>query len=171
MTADIFQNAVERARKAKPSARKPPAKPKAQPAPAGPPAHLLERDEQRRLFAWAKYGSVTTPELHDLFCVPNSGGFTGGYLANKRRVMAMRLEGHRAGVPDIILPHARGRYHSLYIELKRVGATTSAVSARQKDWHERLRAGGNLVHVCHGWQAARDVLLGYLSLPRTNQKP
>jgi hypothetical protein len=131
----------------------------------------LEKAEQAALFRWASYAVVTHPELHDMYAIPNAGGYVGGFQNNMQRVMAMKREGMKAGVPDIHLPHARGSHHSLYIELKRIGATASATSDRQRDWHERLRAAGNAVAVCMGWESARDTLLEYLASPTCSPRP
>ena len=153
-------------------ARNPVAKPpkKRGGTPKFPPP--TEKLEQRALFRWAMYAAITRPELHDLFAIPNAGGYVGGYANNMQRVQAMKLEGVRAGVPDICLPHARGIYHALYIELKRVGATASAVSDRQTDWHTRLAKAGNKVAVCLGWEAARDVVLLYIEITQhTTEEP
>ena len=134
------------------------------------PAVPTEQSEQRALFRWASYAVVKHPELHDLYAIPNAGGFVGGYASNMQRVQAMKLEGVKAGVPDICLPHARGQYHSLYIELKRIGATASAVKPRQRDWHQRLQAAGHDVAVCLGAEAAKAVILAYLALPTAPQR-
>lgn len=127
-------------------------------------ARPLETEEQQALFAWAALVESRIPELRDLFAVPN-----GAY---KSKAMAARFqrEGLKPGVPDIILPHARGGYHACYIELKRQRERGKRVELRvgtrpgerQRDWHERLRAAGNYVDVAHGWEHARDILLAYL---------
>lgn len=82
-----------------------------------------------------------------------------------------KAEGVKAGVPDIFLPVARqlclefGKYqiqHGLFIEMKRADGKPSDVDAKQKKWHNNLRAQGYRVEVCFGWQQARDVLIDYL---------
>ena len=171
MTPDLFAEAVARSRQANRDARQRPAKPTQRKASSVHVAVPLEKAEQAALFRWASYAVLTHPELQDLHAIPNAGGYVGGYRNNLQRVQAAKREGVRAGVPDVHLPHARGGFHSLYIELKRVGATPSAVSNRQRDWHERLRAAGNAVHVCLGWEAARDTVLAYLALPGAAPRP
>gem|GEM_PF-821401 len=170
MTPDLFAEAVVRSRQANRDARKQPAQPKRQKATKPLRTVPLEKDEQAQLFRWASYAVVTHPELVTLHAIPNAGGYVGGFQNNMQRVLAMKREGMRAGVPDVHLPHARGKYHSFYIELKRIGATASATSDRQRDWHERLRAAGNAVAVCRGWEAARDALLAYLALDTTTNR-
>lgn len=127
----------------------------------------LETDEQQALFAWAGLMESRMPELQDLFAVPN-----GAY---KSRAMASRFkrEGLKAGVPDIVLPHARKGCNSLYIEMKRrqvagvrvaLRKAPSVLSAEQLDWHRRLQAAGNMVVVAYGWEEARVAIEAYLAL-------
>ena len=59
----------------------------------------------------------------------------------------MRRLGLRAGVPDLCIPVARGKYHSLYIEMK---TKKGRVTERQADWIELLREQGMCAYVCHG---------------------
>ena len=113
-----------------------------------------EAAEQRALFRWAAYSKATHPELGLMFHVPN-GGSRHPYEAHN-----LREEGVKAGVPDICLPVARGGYHALYIELKRVKG--GRVSEEQRAWLNALNRAGNLAVVCRGWNEARDVILEYL---------
>lgn len=172
---DLFAEAVRRAKHPPKGAPKPrqamgPRRPRAadatgaprKPAPALVP---LEKAEQALLFRWAAVMACAHPALQELFAVPNAGGYVGGFANNLRRVQAMKREGLKKGVPDICLPHARGGYHALYLELKRTTATPSDTTAEQRDWHQRLRAAGNRVVVCNGAEAAQTALLEYLALP------
>ncbi|MCK5606506.1 VRR-NUC domain-containing protein [Candidatus Pacearchaeota archaeon] len=113
----------------------------------------LEHDHQVALFAWAAYDK--RPELKLMYAVPNGG------LRNKAVAGKLKAEGVKAGVPDIVLPVARGGFHSLYIELK-VGKNT--VKANQRDWLDRLHGAGNMAVVCYGWDKAQKVIEGYLGL-------
>lgn len=125
----------------------------------------LEKHSQEALFNWAALAIGRHPELATLFAIPNAGGFTGGFKANLLRVMAMKREGVKPGVPDVCLPVARGGYHALYIEMKRENDGT--LSADQRDWAKRLALYGNKVVVAHGFDEAKTVLEEYLSLPKT----
>ena len=113
-----------------------------------------EADEQKLLFEWAEYAEVLYPELELLHHIPNEGrrSYRAGYELKK--------QGMRAGVPDVCLPVANGIYHALYIEMKRSkgGKTSSA----QSWWIERLNRYGNLAVVCHGFDEAKETILGYL---------
>lgn len=132
--------------------------------PLRPPAPL-ERHSQEALFNWAALATGHHPELATLYAIPNAGGFTGGFKKNIARVMAMKREGVKSGVPDVCLPVARGGYHSLYIEMKRENEGT--LSSGQKDWAKRLALYGNKVVVAHGFDEAKTMLEEYLSLPKT----
>ncbi len=113
-----------------------------------------EHDEQVALFRWADMQIGIIPELDLLYAIPN-GGARHKAVAGK-----MKAEGQRKGVPDIHLPVARGRYHSLYIEMKAPGGR---VKPEQLEWHTKLQAQGNLVEVHRSWERARDAILYYLN--------
>lgn len=72
----------------------------------------------------------------------------------------MRAEGLRRGVPDICLPVARGGYHGLYIELKRLHG--GRVSPEQLEWIDALNQQGYCACVCKGWEAAAAEIGKYL---------
>lgn len=93
------------------------------------------------------------PELRLLFAVPN-GGDRHPIVAAK-----MKREGVKPGVPDYLLPVARGGFHGLAIELK---TATGSASREQKGWLADLRAQGYRAEVCRGWQQAFDTLMEYL---------
>lgn len=115
---------------------------------------MTEAQEQRFLFQWAGLAEQKYPELKLLHHVPNGGKRDAKTAANLKR------EGVKAGVPDIVLPVARGKFHGLYIELK-VGKNKT--SLRQNVWIENLREQGYFVKVCYGWINAREVIERYLS--------
>ncbi len=114
-----------------------------------------EHDNQVALFSWAAYDK--RPELGLLYAVPNSA------KRSPRQGAWMKAEGLKAGVPDIVLPVARGGYHALYIELKVKGRKPTP---DQLGWQARLNEAGNLAIVCYGWTEAREVIERYLGLSR-----
>lgn len=89
-----------------------------------------------------------------LYHVPNGG--------SRNRIEAARLkaQGVKSGVPDIVLPAARGEYHGLYIELKRQRG--GRISEEQKKWIAGLTEQGYRAEVCEGWEAAAKVIIEYL---------
>lgn len=115
-----------------------------------------EAEEQEALFRWIAFSAAKYPELLLFSHTPNEG---------KRSIQngaALKRMGLKSGVPDLHLPVARGKYHSLYIELKRTKG--GRVSDNQKWWIDRLNEQNNLAVVCYGWEQAKDVICGYLSL-------
>lgn len=113
-----------------------------------------EAQVQQLIFAWAEYESAKYPELEDLFHIPNGG------RRSAKEAHFLKLEGVKSGVPDLCLPVARGKYHALYIELKRESG--GKVSGTQAEWLQRLREQGNCAEVCKGFEEARRLLLWYL---------
>ena len=91
-----------------------------------------EHDEQVALFQWAELNEGAMPELALLFAVPN-----GGYRPMTTAAQ-LKAEGVKAGVPDVCLPVARGRFHGLWLELKRADHSNHATQL-QEEWIERLR--------------------------------
>lgn len=115
-----------------------------------------ESVEQQNLFRWAAYQIGRFPELALLYHVPNGGS------RKKAEAGCFRAEGVKAGVPDLCLPVARGGYHGLYVELKRLKG--SKTSEEQKAWLWSLENQGYFVALCKGWEAAAKVITEYLEL-------
>ncbi|WP_160688371.1 VRR-NUC domain-containing protein [Clostridium sp. C2-6-12] len=119
---------------------------------------MTEAQEQKFLFQWAGVARQKYPELELLFHVPNGG------KREKREAASLRKEGVKAGVPDLVLPVARGEYFGLYIELK-VGKNKP--KEHQLKWIEDLKFQGYFVKVCYGWIEASEVIENYLEQPKT----
>jgi len=115
--------------------------------------HPTEHVEATRLMRVVKLHEAKFPALRLLFAVPNGGD------RNKLVAAKMKREGVKPGVPDYLLPVARGGFHGLAVELK---SMTGCASREQKQWIEALRAEGWKVEVCRGWEAAWDVVKGYV---------
>lgn len=116
-----------------------------------------EFQEQANLFQWAEFAAARWPELRLLFAIPNGAHLVGG----GRQAIQLKKTGLKPGVPDMCLPAPRGGYAGLWIELKR--AKTGRTSREQQWWIRALLAQGYRAEVCHGWEAAREVLQDYLS--------
>lgn len=115
-----------------------------------------ESVEQQCLFRWADFQRGRFPELALLYHVPNGGN------RSKSEAGRFRAEGVKAGVPDLCLPVARGGFHGLYIELKRLRG--SKTSEEQTAWIESLKQQGYFVSLCKGWEAAAKEIEQYLQL-------
>lgn len=120
----------------------------------------LEKHDQANLFAWAEAQMFNYPELDLMYAIPNAGGYTGGFRKNKGRVLQMRKQGVKKGVPDIHLPVARRGWHSLYIEMKR--EDDDKLRPDQEKWAKKLREAGNAVVLASGFVDACDALVCYL---------
>jgi hypothetical protein len=114
-----------------------------------------ESQHQQALVRWADSAWVGNRRIGDfLFAVPNGG------RRDKITASILKSEGVRAGVPDLVLALPVGKHPGLFIELKPPKA--GRVSDSQRKWIERLREVGYRVEVCHGWDAARNVIEDYL---------
>ena len=113
-----------------------------------------ESEEQQALFEWINFNKGHYPELKLMHHTPNEG---------KRSVSTgakMKREGLVSGVPDIHLPVAKGKYHSLDIELKRV--KHSKISKEQEAFIRLLNMYDNFAIICYGWEQAIKVIEWYL---------
>lgn len=73
----------------------------------------------------------------------------------------MVAQGVRPGVPDIMIPRAAGKYHGLFIEMKREKGSTT--SPDQIAWIETLNAEGYYARVCKGFDEARETIELYMA--------
>lgn len=113
-----------------------------------------EAQEQEALFSWADIVMHQYPELELLYHIPNEG------KRSKSNGAALKRQGLKKGVPDLCLPVARGGYHGLYIEMKRIGEKPSD---NQKRWLYLLKQQGYCTTVCdEGWEQAVKVIEGYM---------
>jgi hypothetical protein len=93
-----------------------------------------------------------------MFAIPNFAGRLGRLTAIHGA--KLKREGRKRGVPDVMLPIPRGRYHGLFVEMKRVRGGT--VTAEQRAWLEALGAQGYRAVRCRGWEEAREEIMAYL---------
>lgn len=114
-----------------------------------------ESNEQEALFRWAAFARGKYPELDLLYHIPNGGS------RNRLEAANLKRQGVKAGVPDLCLPVARGKYHGLYIEMK---YGKNKTSENQNIWLKALAAQGYASAVCYGWQEAQELITKYLEL-------
>ena len=101
------------------------------------------------------------PQVFELiYHVPNGG--------HRHKLVAMKLkqQGVKAGIPDLVLPMARGGFFGLYIEFKAT-VDPAAVSASQAACIRRLNDQGYLAVVCRGHFDAMEQIRAYLRLAPT----
>ncbi len=121
-----------------------------------------ESGHQEAIFSWCDYNKSKYPELELLYHVPN-GGKRDAVTAR-----ALKRQGVKAGVPDLVLPVARCGYHGLYIELKAPGGK---LEQSQIDYLQKTAQQGYLTLICVGWQSAVQTLSLYLDGVYPETKP
>jgi len=102
------------------------------------------------------------PQAYKLiYHVPNGG--------HRVKAVAVKLKGQgvKAGVPDLVLPMARGGYFGLYIEFKAMPPFDAPVSPSQDAYLQALGDQGYLAIVCRGNIDAVEAIRAYLLLPAT----
>lgn len=105
-----------------------------------------EDQEQAALIQWCEANRRRYAGIDRIFAVPN-----GGYR-DRRNAATLKRTGTKAGVPDLCIPVPKGRYHGLWIEMKR--RKKYAVSDEQKDWQAYLNGAGYLAVIAHGCDEA-----------------
>lgn len=111
--------------------------------------------EQQMIIKWSQQPTIRRkyPELKLLYHIPNER------KCSAREGARLKSMGVKAGVPDLCLPVARGKYHGLYIELK---TKTGKLSEAQKWWQGELNSQKYVSAVCYGWDQAVKTLTDYL---------
>ena len=89
-----------------------------------------------------------------LFAIPNGG------KRDIRTAQSMKMEGVRAGVPDLFFAHPTKSAYGLFIEMKVVKG--GSVSADQKKMIQALEEEGYCCKVTKGCAVAFDVFVGYV---------
>ena len=125
----------------------------------------LEHDEQAELFEWARDNKALHPELEMLYANVNGGKLpyhrnAKGQVTSPQRIKLVQ-EGLKRGVPDVTLAVPRGRFHALYIELKRADHSNKP-TPEQIEWIDNLRRYGYEAVVAYGAQEAQTAIMAYL---------
>jgi hypothetical protein len=96
-----------------------------------------------------------------IYHVPNGG--------HRHKLVAIELkkQGVKAGIPDLVLPMARGGYFGLYLEFKAAPPHDSPVSPSQDAYLHALIEQGYLAIVCRGHRDAIEAIRAYLLQPQT----
>jgi len=89
-----------------------------------------------------------------LFAIPNGG------RRDARTASSLKMEGVRAGVPDLFFAHPSPSAYGLFLEMKKVRG--GRVSKEQKDMMSCLSDEGYVCKVCKGAKEAVKVLEDYL---------
>lgn len=128
---------------------------------SAPRAPRIDREglEQAALMAEL---CVRMPVVADLiYHVPNGGHRVKAVAAK------LKSQGVKAGIPDLVLPMARGGYFGLYIEFKATPPNAAPISAEQHERIRKLNAQGYLAVVCRGHFDTMEQIRAYLRLAPT----
>lgn len=107
----------------------------------------------KAFFQWLNFYNPFLDECS--FHIPNEG---------KRNPAIAKATGIRAGVPDIFIPFANGKYHGLFIEMKKParGSRAGKITKSQETMIELLNHQGYLAIVCYGWEEAANEVKEYM---------
>lgn len=109
----------------------------------------LEEVEQRNVIIYCAYAGIP------VFAIPNGGS------RDRREAARLTAQGVKKGVPDLFIPRAAGKFHGLFIEMKREKG--GRLSPDQAEWIALLRREGYAAYACAGFDNARAVIDRYLA--------
>ena len=117
---------------------------------------LTEYELQVKIFAWCDIKSIQYPELKLLNSSLMGVKLPLGQLNKAKKA------GMKKGFPDIFLPCPKGKFHGLFIELKRL-KPRGYPSKDQDWWLKGLAKQGYACLCCRGHLAAISVIQDYLN--------
>ncbi|MEH6641414.1 VRR-NUC domain-containing protein [Vreelandella glaciei] len=101
-------------------------------------------------------------QLYDVtYHVPNGG------VRSYKTAAAMKRQGAKSGVSDLVVMDARGGWHGLYMEFKASPPHTAALADSQHDWLEKAEERGYCAVLAVGLEEAKAVLREYAALQPT----
>ena len=115
-----------------------------------------EHAEQVALIKWKRLHVSEYAGLECLYSVPNAE-------SDMKKLAYKKAEGLLAGVSDLCLPIARGKYHGLYIEMKKRDGGNKG-SEKQVAWGRAMHHYGNKHVFAWGFDEARQAIRDYYSL-------
>lgn len=108
------------------------------------------------------------PALEWFHAIPNGGARGDNKKSQMIRGGQLKAEGVKPGVLDVFLPYPVGKYHGLYIEMKKPSAepkrktSKGGVSDEQREFiNYTIRVGYGAI-VCYNWRSAANVLRQYI---------
>lgn len=124
----------------------------------------LERYEQEAYFSWLPYAPrYSGHRLCDhAFAIPNGSYLFGDVSKRAIQGAALKRQGVKAGVEDVMILIPVEPYHGLLLEFKRIDGAPP--SEAQEQWHARHRSMGYWVGVPYGFEQAKDMTLEYFGL-------
>lgn len=124
-----------------------------------------EGQEQAVLMRWLlgeKMRGTAVGELHDVtYHVPNGGA------RHKATAAALKGQGVRSGVSDLVVMEARGGWYGLYLEFKATPPHHAALQESQREWLALAEERGYCAVLARGLEEAKEVLRWYAAKPPT----
>ncbi|WP_447896029.1 VRR-NUC domain-containing protein [Vreelandella sp. GE22] len=124
-----------------------------------------EGQEQAVLIRWLlgeRQRGTLVGKLYDVtYHVPNGG------QRSKATGAAMKRQGVKSGVSDLVVMDARGGWFGLYMEFKALPPHTAALAQSQRDWLALAEERGYCAVLAVGLEEAKAVLREYVELART----
>ena len=121
-----------------------------------------EHAHQRAYFAWLNM--VNRDIAEHIFAIPNGGARGNDRRTAQIRGNTLKTEGVKSGVPDIFCAWPWGKFHGLFIEMKKMKG--GEVSLNQLGWRARLEARGYKVVTAYNYQEAANATAQYFEQPR-----
>jgi VRR-NUC domain. len=123
----------------------------------------LESDIQTAVFDLLKTFPVYTGmTLWDFsYAVPNGTMFAGTAEQRAKYMNALKKQGFKPGVSDIVIAFPLHGYHGAYIELKR--DKRSPIRDEQITWRARMKTAGYFAEIVVGQDEAFDAVRRYWS--------
>lgn len=113
----------------------------------------LESQEQIKLFKWAAYHPIAK---NYLWATPNGGS------RHLLEAINLRKQGVKRGVSDIFFAYPSGKFHGLFIEMKRSDRSLSTLSEEQLIFLTNMKAVGFEAVVSYGADHAIEIITTYL---------
>lgn len=119
---------------------------------------LTEHQEQSLVVDW--FNNRYPKYAHLLIASANGANLAGSVSQRCAQMNKLKKSGLKVGFPDLQLCIARGGYHGLFIEMKRVKG--GSISKDQKKYIRDLTDEGYKAVVCKGSDEAMAVIEQYL---------
>lgn len=126
-----------------------------------------EHREQCAVIQWCEIYQNKYPDLNMIFAIQNTGGLSGGFKKNIGKVMYLKAEGTKSGIPDLCLPvpavciKKSRTFHGLFIEMKSANGT---LSKSQKEWITKLTNLSYSCKVAYSGTEAINFICDYLNI-------
>ncbi|MCE8042454.1 VRR-NUC domain-containing protein [Halomonas daqingensis] len=118
-----------------------------------------EGQEQAVVIRWLlgeKMRGSAVGKLYDVtYHVPNGG------QRHKATAAALKRQGVKAGVSDLVVMDARGGWFGLYLEFKATPPRHAALAESQREWLELAEGRGYCARLARGVEEAKAVLTWY----------